>query len=340
MQQRASAREVRHKQFNRFAQICKRSLERDRLRRKGLICLLPVSVSSSRRSRPPATAVTDSFQSTSSHEGFITIFTHWLCSQYYLLIKIIIRINLLIKIIIHQYNVYVSNYHLAEPVQLQVESLPNPQESEPSAPAPPISDSQPPTEGEASERRRTVRIAEQDDEHDEDGEEHDEDEEEHDEEPEAAAEVPGAESEEGDEALAEQEAAHAPARVVTRGGDGGGSVEEHERVPSTIPEEVSAPLTDSASLVLDDRHAEAEVEGGARDDDLSTLPAYQAYLYVLLGAAVARDYLHPRATVSAAGKRNAAKTEAELAVEREHKRILQNSEVRQKGVLILHGLSE
>ena len=233
-------------------------------------------------------------------------------------------------------------YLLAEPVQLHTESLALPQESEPSAPAPLTSETQPPTEGEVTERRRTVRIAEQDD-------EHDEDEEEHDEEPEAAAEeVPGAEGEEGDEALAEQEAAQAPARVVTRGGGGGGSVEEHEheRVPSTIPEEVSAPLTESASLVLDGQHAEAEAEGRGRDDDLSILPAYQAYLYVLLGAAVAREYLHPRATASAVGKKIGAKTDAELAIEREHKRILQNSEVRQKGVQMFrvlgcsHGLWE
>ena len=177
-----------------------------------------------------------------------------------------------------------------------------------------------------------MRIAEQD------GENEEEDEEEHDEERKAAAEEEA--SSEGEEVEEDQEAVHSSARGVARGGDGGVG-EEHERVPSTIPEEVSAPLTESASFVVDEQHAlaevdgEAEAEGRGRDDDLSTLPAYQAYLYVLLGAAVARDFLHPRTTASAVGKRNGPKTEEELAVEREHKRILQTSEVRQKGVRLL-----
>lgn len=144
------------------------------------------------------------------------------------------------------------------------------------------------------------------------------------------------EASDGEESSPDHEGHGAPGRSGSGGGD------EHERVPSTIPEEASAPLTESASFVLDERipnaaanaDADADSAGRERDDDLSALPAYQAYLYVLLGAAVARDFLHPRATASAAAKKASNKTEAELAVEREHKRILLNSEVREKGMLM------
>lgn len=119
---------------------------------------------------------------------------------------------------------------------------------------------------------------------------------------------------------------------------GSGSGHSEERVPSTIPEEGGSVLQGPSS---DGEAAEEEEEEEV--DDLSALPAYQAYLYVLLGAAVARDFLHPRTTASATTSRSGigsgrtgGKTEQELAEERERKKLLHNSEVRQKGKCILY----